>query len=212
VIAELEELLRRVLKGLATGELGGNLRAAADERLLSEGLGAAHTIPPTRGETAEWRLPELTSDQESEGLDLSEIADGHVGEIDVRRTADDPDEGEALGEETKETTRIIVDHVELPNLMSAEGDHPSTSEKDLPRTSDAEPPSTSLTDRADWFSAGDGEVEWPAFASPRRDRNGKKPERERAKPSDTVRHLFPVPDATDWDVGELRYESKRKKV
>jgi hypothetical protein len=212
VIAELEELLRRVLKGLATGELGGNLRAAADERLLSEGLGAAHTIPPTRGETAEWRLPDLTSDQESEGLDLSEIADGHVGEIDVRRTADDPDEGEALGEETKETTRIIVDHVELPNLMGAEGDHPSTSEEDLPRTSEAESPSTSVTDRADWFSAGDGEVEWPAFASPRRDRNGKKPERERAKPSDTVRHLFPVPDATDWDVGELRYDRKTKKA
>jgi hypothetical protein len=212
VIAELEELLRRVLKGLATGELGGNLRAAADERLLSEGLGAAHTIPPTRGETAEWRLPDLTSDEESEGLDLSEIADGHVGEIDVRRTADDPGEGEALGEETKETTRIIVDHVELPNLMDAEGDHPSTSEEDLPRTSEAESPSTSLTDRADWFSAGDGEVEWPAFASPRRDRNGKKPERERPKPSDTVRHLFPVPDATDWDVGELRYDRKTKKA
>ena len=32
VIAELEELVRRLLKGLATGELGGDLRAAADER------------------------------------------------------------------------------------------------------------------------------------------------------------------------------------
>src|SRR5262245_31173036 len=35
VIAELEELLRRLLKGLATGELDVDLRAAADEALLS---------------------------------------------------------------------------------------------------------------------------------------------------------------------------------
>jgi hypothetical protein len=204
VIAELEELLRRVLKGLATAELAGDLRAAADEKLLAEGLGAAHTSRPIRGETAEWRLPDLTSDEEPGGLGVSEIADGHVGEIDVRRTADDGGEGEVEGEETRETTRIIVDHVELPEIMAADRDHPSTPE---------DAPSTSEPDRADWFSAGDGEVEWPAFASPRRDRNGKpKRDRERAKHSDTVRHLFPVPDATDWDVGELRYDSKRKKA
>jgi hypothetical protein len=204
VIAELEELLRRLLKGLATGELAGNLRAAADESLLSHGLGVAETIRPSRGETAEWRLPDLTSDQESEGLDLSVIADANVGDIDVRRTTDDgDDEGEVLGEETTETTRIIVDHVELPEIMAADSDRPSMSKDDHP--------STSEEDRTDWFSAGDGEVDWPAFASPRRDR---KPERERERPkhSDTVRHLFPVPDATDWDVGELRYERKSKKV
>ena len=201
VIAELEELLRRLLKGLATGELAGNLRAAADESLLSHGLGVAETIRPSRGETAEWRLPDLTSDQESEGLDISVIADANVGDIDVRRTTDDgDDEGEVLGEETTETTRIIVDHVELPEIMAADSDRPSMSKDDHP--------STSEEDRTDWFSAGDGEVDWPAFASPRRDR---KPERERERPkhSDTVRHLFPVPDATDWDVGELRYERQR---
>jgi hypothetical protein len=215
VIAELEELLRRVLKGMACGELSGDLRAAADEKLLSHGLGVAETIRPTRGETAEWRLPDLTSDAESEGLDLSEIAEGHIGEIAVRRTADDPEVGEAQGpEETRETTRIIVDHVELPEIMAAEGDQPGMSADEPPSTSQDEHPTTPDVDRADWFSAadGDGEVEWPAFATPRRDRNGKKPARERERPkhADTVRHLFPVPDATDWDVGELRYESKRK--
>ena len=63
---------------------------------------------------------------------------------------------------------------------------------------------------ADWFKAGDGdgEVEWPAFASPRRDRD-RDGKRERVD-SDRVRYLFPVPDSTDWDVGELRYERKRK--
>jgi hypothetical protein len=202
VIAELEELLRRLLKGLVTGELGGDLRSAADEMLLAEGLGAADSSRPIRGETAEWRLPDLASEQESEGLDVSVIADGNVGEIDVRRIADDVDEGEVQGEETKETTRIIVDHVELPEIEAADSDHSS-----VPAKND---PSTSNPERADWFSAGDGEVEWPAFASPRRDRHGKpKPKREPTKASEDVRHLFPVPDATDWDVGELRYERKR---
>jgi hypothetical protein len=63
--------------------------------------------------------------------------------------------------------------------------------------------------KADWFSAGegDGEVEWPAFASPRKDRDSKRELDDEA--ADRVRYLFPVPDATDWDVGELRYERKR---
>jgi hypothetical protein len=205
VIAELEELLRRLLTGMATGELAGDLRAAADERLLSHGLGVAETIRPAHGETAEWRLPPLT-DEGTDGLDLSVIADANVGEIDVRKTVDDPHRGEVEGEEeTREATRIIVDHVELPEIMAADGDHPGTPDEGDPTLTEP--------DRADWFSGADGELEWPAFARPRRDRDGgPKRERDRAKHSDAVRHLFPVPDATDWDVGELRYESKRKKA
>ncbi len=198
VIAELEELLRRLLKGLATGELGGDLRAAADEVLLSDGLSATHVDAPGIGETAEWHLPDPTGD---EGLDLSAIADGHLGEeeIEVHRTSnDDGTETNQLddlsvrgGEEDRQqTTRIIVDHVELPDLMGAESDHPASP-----------PPDTG--DRADWFSAGDGEPEWPAFARPRRrDHSNREPSKDR------VRYLFPVPDATDWNVGELRYERR----
>ena len=84
VIAELEELLRRLLKGMATGELGGDLRVAADEILLSEGLSAMHVETPGMGETAEWRLPDPMPD---EALDLSAISDAHLGdaEIEVHR-------------------------------------------------------------------------------------------------------------------------------
>ncbi len=220
VIAELEELLRRLLKGLATGELGGDLRVAADEVLLSDGLAATHVEQPGLGETAEWRLPEPAA--ADEGLDLSAIADGHLGEgeIEVHRTsADDfaPPDGETHahdgethelsdtnqlddlsvrpGEDDRqaetESTRIVVDDVELPEIMGAESDYRASTP----------PPETE--DRADWFSAGDGEPEWPAFARPRRkDHTGREPSKDR------VRYLFPVPDATDWSVGELRYERK----
>ena len=85
VIAEVEELLRRLLKGMATGELGGDLRVAADEILLSEGLSGIHFDSPGIGATAEWRLPEPRPD---EALDLTAISDANLGEaeIEVRRT------------------------------------------------------------------------------------------------------------------------------
>jgi hypothetical protein len=199
VIAELEELLRRLLKGLATGELGGDLRSAADEVLLSEGLSATHVETPGIGETAEWRLPDPTPD---EALDLSAIADGNLGdeEFSVHRAEkDDASETNQMDdlsvrgaeEDRQPTTRIVVDDVELPDIMSAEGDHRAPTRPDD-------------GGRADWFSAGDGEPEWPAFAKPRRkDHVNREPSKDR------VRYLFPVPDATDWSVGELRYERKR---
>jgi hypothetical protein len=209
VIAELEELLRRLLKGLATGELGGDLRTTADEVLLSDGLSATHVEKPGIGETAEWRLPEPTAD---DALDLSAIADANIGEGEIEvhdtRAPDgelgdlpDGDESETnqmtdlsvrTGEEDRQpTTRIVVDDVELPRLMGAESDHRASPEPDT-------------GERTDWFSAGDGEPEWPAFARPRRrDHDGREPSKDR------VRYLFPVPDATDWSVGELRYDRKR---
>jgi len=199
VIAELEELLRRLLKGLATGELGGDLRSAADEVLLSEGLSATHVETPGIGETAEWRLPDPTV---ADALDLSAISDGNLAEEEIsvhRAKTDDPSETNQMddlsvrrGEEDRQpTTRIVVDDVELPDIMSAEGDLPAPTRPD------------DIGGRADWFSAGDGEPEWPAFAKPRRtDHVNREPSKDR------VRYLFPVPDATDWSVGELRYERK----
>jgi hypothetical protein len=212
VIAEVEELLRRLLKGMATGELGGDLRVAADEILLSEGLSASHIDSPGIGETAEWRLPDPRPD---DGLDLSAISDANLGEAEIEVSRREPaeSEGEELtqteltsetneigdlsvrraGDDPQPTTRIVVDEVELPDLMGPESDHR------------ASPPPPDFGGRADWFAAGDGEPEWPAFASPRRKQ---KHDTEREPSTDRVRYLFPVPDATDWEVGELRYERK----
>jgi hypothetical protein len=191
VIAEIEEQLRRILKGLATGELGGDLRAAADEVLLADGLSATHVERPGIGETAEWRLPDPVADDE---LDLSAVADGNLGEIEVRRVDQDEVGAEAPEEDREPTTRIVVDHVELPEIMPPD-----------------RPPTEPEREEADWFSAsdGDGEVEWPAFASPRRERNGDEREQQSSETAERVRYLFPVPDSTDWDVGELRYERKK---
>jgi hypothetical protein len=210
VIAEVEELLRRLLKGLATGELGGDLRVAADEILLSEGLSAIHVDSPGIQETAEWRLPDPTP---GDALDLSTISDANLGEaeIEVHRTEtresgvreEDASETNEIGdlsvrrggEDRQPTTRIVVDEVELPEIMGAESDHRAST------------PPPDFGGRADWFAAPDGEPEWPAFASPRRKQQ--KHDADRQPSTDRVRYLFPVPDATDWEVGELRYERKK---
>ena len=55
VAAELEELVRAILKDAACGHLGYDLRATADEILLAEGLAVGEGSPAQRGETAEWR-------------------------------------------------------------------------------------------------------------------------------------------------------------
>jgi hypothetical protein len=210
VIAEVEELLRRLLKGLATGELGGDLRVAADEILLSEGLSAIHVDSPGIQETAEWRLPEPASD---DPLDLSAISDANLGdaEIEVHRAdtvdadarEEDVSETNEIGdlsvrrggEDRHPTTRIVVDEVELPEIMGAESDHRAST------------PPPDFGGRADWFAAPDGEPEWPAFASPRRKQQ--RHDADRQPSTDRVRYLFPVPDATDWEVGELRYDRKK---
>jgi hypothetical protein len=207
VIAEVEELLRRLLKGMTIGELGGDLRVAADEILLSEGLSAIHVDSPGIQDTAEWRLPDPTP---GDTLDLSTISDANLGEaeIEVHRpeteerpeteTASETNEIGDLsvrrgGDDPQPTTRIVVDQVELPDLMASESDHRAST------------PPPDFGGRADWFAAGDGEPEWPAFASPRRKQ---KHDTEREPSTDRVRYLFPVPDATDWEVGELRYERR----
>jgi len=152
------------------------------------------------GETAEWRLPDPTPD---ESLDLSAISDGNLGEDEISiHRGENPDGTDTnqmddlsvrgAEEDRQPTTRIVVDDVELPDLMSTEGDHRA-------------PTKPVNGDRADWFSAGDGEPEWPAFARPRK----KDHDEDREPSKDRVRYLFPVPDATDWSVGELRYERKK---
>ena len=208
VISDLEELLRRILNKLATGELQGDLRAKADELLLAEGMSASAPSRPAADETGEWQLPDPAGNDE---LDLNAVADGNIGEIEIRRTEVAPESGGNGGggpttnvhelAPDEPTTRIVVTDVELPEIMEPDEQHPAPPERDK-----VFEPSPESSAKADWFESADGELEWPAFASPRR---GRKEERRPDEPSDRVRYLFPVPDATDWDVGELRYERKR---
>ncbi|MSO42359.1 MAG: hypothetical protein EXQ70_10785 [Solirubrobacterales bacterium] len=232
VIAELEELLRRLLKGMATGELGGDLRATADEILLADGMsGAGVASAAQSGETAEWRIPEP---EELGEIEITRIADGHyysdgadeadgateTGETSALEAIDalEADELSANDLEVpweedpsrQETTRMIAPTVEVHPPMAVDDDKPHPTEESRPRPlGGIESDSSGSED--DWFASADGQVEWPAFAKPRRDgaRNGKRATQAPPENTDRVRYLFPVPDSTDWDVGELPFERKK---
>ncbi len=60
VATGVESLLRTILRRGVSGELGSDLRAAADEMLLADGFSVGES-PATRGETSEWEQVEETA-------------------------------------------------------------------------------------------------------------------------------------------------------
>jgi hypothetical protein len=63
LVAEIEDLTRNVLRDAVTAGLGADLRAAADEALLADGLAAGEGAVDVRGATAEWGAVESTEAQ-----------------------------------------------------------------------------------------------------------------------------------------------------
>lgn len=190
-IAGIESLLRSLLRSVLVGELSGDLRERADEILLSDGLRVGETVRETN-QTAEWRLPDPR---------LPEKSDEPASDL----AADAP-------------TTIVVEEVDLPKLVADERAEESSERKRrevfMPQGDPAEyrthsGRTSTDSDSGDWLAA-DGGVEWPAFAGGRTRRQTTR-NRETASAL-SAKQLFPVPDATDWEVGELRYERKRPRA
>lgn len=190
-IAGIENLLRSLLRSVLTGEITGDLRERADEILLNDGLRAGETVRDTH-QTGEWRLPEHDAGDEATELEESR----------TELVASAP-------------TTIVVDEVDLPELVADERAEKAAARRrrevfmpqgdpaDYRRSS--EPVTTDGQQVPDWLAA-DGDVDWPAFAGGGRRRQTTR-SRETASAL-SAKQLFPVPDATDWEVGELRYERK----
>lgn len=62
LVAEIEELTRSLLRDAVAGGLGSDLRAAADEALLADGLAAGEGAVEVRGATAEWGAIEIDAE------------------------------------------------------------------------------------------------------------------------------------------------------
>jgi hypothetical protein len=184
----IEEGLRGLLREAALGSPSRNLAEAADEVLILSGLKAGETSAEQRGGTAEWdAVPES------------------------------PEHAEAMEEKPpEEPTRILEpvpeseDEIRITawtQIAVAEGNSAEDVEEegvDAPEP-EAEPEQESEMKSRDWLSevARDATLEWPASSGERRPRD-----RERID-TPRVRHLFPVPDDADWDIGELEYDRHR---
>ncbi len=71
--AELEDLARAILKDAAAGHLGSDLRVAADEILLADGLAVGDGAAEQRGGTTEWDLTPVEPEEIELGAELDAL-------------------------------------------------------------------------------------------------------------------------------------------
>jgi hypothetical protein len=80
LVAAVEERTRWILRDAASGRLGVDLRAAADEALLADGLAVGEGAAETRGATAEWGAVE-SPDPADEPVSTQQEEEGNMEEI-----------------------------------------------------------------------------------------------------------------------------------
>ena len=80
LVAAVEERTRWILRDAASGRLGVDLRAAADEALLADGLAVGEGAAETRGATAEWGAVE-SPDPADEPVSAQQEEEGNMEEI-----------------------------------------------------------------------------------------------------------------------------------
>jgi hypothetical protein len=194
LIAALEERTRSLLRGAVCGRLGMDLRAAADEALLADGLSVGEGAADVRGTTAEWGPVEPQTSPVEPQTSPVEPQTSPV-EPQTRRV-----EHASIEEEETEMEEIAAGRqttIVMATDLDSEGRE--IAEKAPP------PP--------DWLSEVDssGEtLDWPERPEALKLLDRRPAERERARRR--VRHLFPRPETTEWRVAELQYERRRARV
>jgi len=195
LVAALEERTRSILREAATGRLGIDLRAAADEALLADGLAVGEGAAEARGETAEWGAIEST--------EPSPAPDPLVPDPVEPQPAPDP---VAPGREAEEATGVNLEEnaTEQPTrvLMATK-----VTKRQPPEAPEEKGKSS------DWLSEVDSRgdtLDWPERPEALKLLDRRPAEREAARRR--VRHLFPRPEATEWGVAELQYDRRRRRT
>jgi hypothetical protein len=185
LVAGLEERTRALLRDVASGRRGIDLRAAADEELLADGLSAGEGAPELRGATAEWGAIEpeqpATRDPGAEG------EEGAMQEIDSERE-----------------TRVV---------MAARKRNPSRPPEVEPDVVEQPAARKRRVERDDWLSEVDSRgttLDWPERPEALKLLDQRPADRDRARRR--VRHLFPRPETTEWGVAELQYDRRRRRA
>ncbi|MFN2612256.1 MAG: hypothetical protein ABR536_02675 [Solirubrobacterales bacterium] len=179
-IATVESILRLLLRGIVTGELGSDLRVTADEILLADGLSVGAAPAMSLGGTAEWRV----ADEEETGawripdLEEAERVVAERGELTANFDPPTPTD----------------EHETTPDLFGPRGGLSPPRVEDTPMQSNHASPAPPA-----WLEDNtERELEWPSFAGPR-----PKGRKRRTPQNDRVKYLFPEVDDVDWSVGEL---------
>jgi hypothetical protein len=214
----LEDAARSIVRGAALGEHGSDIAASADENLVATGLEAGEGSVEQMGEDSEWDVPEDELSEEPEA-ELESESPG-VPEFDpirIRARAQEP--VAETSEEAEEDAAEDAAEEEEPSYEDGlyyEADETvddgTESEAELEGEHDDEETAVRASTERDWLSEVSGDergetLEWPAP----RPRSSQEAEEEPLE-EPRVRHLFPVPDDADWEIGELDYDRDRTRV
>jgi hypothetical protein len=237
VAAEVEDFTRAIIRDAACGHLGSDLRATADEILLADGLAAGEGSASQRGETSEWGLgevpPEIVIEKTAPAPERSEPTVVEVSEVDPPIEAEAKEEAEMsatpypapeeydgeqqeleLAEETsaappKRATDGWTPFVLEGGREDSRDEEPAAAEEESAPEPEKEPVMEASPAYEDWLE-GNETLEFPKREpGPAMRLLDQRPE-ERRRMSDRVASLFPDPETTDWSIGELGHDRRRR--
>lgn len=232
IAAWAEDATRSIVRGAALGEHGTDVAASADETLVATGLQAGEGNATQMGADDEWdpptdeiRITKAESEQtKSEQGDDHRDTPGREAE-DVARIDEEP---EAEASDQSYEDGVYFESSGHSDQTDAEqgGQNPDTPGREAEDVSgidsEEQPEEETVATSAahDWLSEVSDEesgetMEWPAPVSDGPDgipewRQGDGNEEPLEEPR--VRHLFPVPEESDWEVGELDYDRSETRV
>jgi hypothetical protein len=233
VAAEVEELVRAILKDAACGHLGPDLRATADEILLADGLSLGEGRAEQRGGPEEWEVP--PEELDAGDPDLEEIETGELEEL-------PPEVPVAAAEELARRDALSVEGP-LPEdeLATEEPEYAAGKQEELWMDTGEEEWATPERDQPpqplkvpeprgririesrprfqeeNVFSKSQNRQEpldSPAGETPpanaRLTQLLEARPRDRQRTEERVAYLFPRPETTEWNVRELSYDRRRR--
>jgi hypothetical protein len=220
IAAWTEDATRSIVRGAALGEHGTDVAASADETLVATGLQAGEGDAQQMGADDEWDPPTQEEEiritkPEAEESDEIEMPEDPAGPEPVEQ----PEEAEEPASENFEDGVYFedgdeeIEAEESPAEVEESDEETEDSDEEL-EGEQPEEETVPTSTAHDWLSEvsddEEGEtMEWPAPVSDGPDgipewRQGDEGEEPLEEPR--IRHLFPVPEESDWEVGELDYD------
>jgi hypothetical protein len=204
VAADVEELLRAILRRGVAGELGNDFRAAADEALLAEGLAFGEGAATERGATTEWDIPAVAEVDLDEEMEISEpvaevegLPEAPVAGSDEPEDFDIPDAERILVSRTSEVEPVELGYEEETRPFAFVDEDGTVVEEPEDVGAEAEEEAGRV---ADWLEEVDGDatMDFPARSNHLNDLARSPLDREEVKAR--VEYLFPRTE-TNWAVG-----------
>jgi hypothetical protein len=216
LVVRIESLVRGILREAASGKRSVDLRAEADEILLADGLAVGEGSVAVRGATAEWDPVE--PEPQDEGAEPE--PDGVPEPASPPQTPVEPNRREPPMLQQVELSETVEEELEQRVREAGPGAEPdeegrspaSEGEEDGEMAHHTQDQAMAhQSDDGTWLDELDSgtTLDWPERPAALRMLDRRPAERKAAR--DRVEHLFPRPETTEWSVGELAYDRRRRR-